>query len=163
MVFLWFGYKAIVLTGCFDVAVKSPYMWPWKVGVIKRCISQTDKRLPFLIIVVQTLLLINESVKWNLNNFTCIVILDAGKGNFRIHLWCQNTVLEKNYSIALRRQHVIMTMWHLKLLNPVLEFLLGEDWTVHKTGHSLGNLTVRTMQRKFWKLIKKETNIWNLM
>lgn len=45
-------------------------------------------------------------------------------------------VLERNYSMALRRQHIIMTMWHLKLLNPVLEFLLGDDWRVHKTSLS---------------------------
>lgn len=58
-------------------------------------------------------------------------------------------VLERNYSIALRRHHIIMTMWHLKLLNPVLEFMLGENWTVHKTLNFLGNLTVRTTWRKF--------------
>lgn len=57
-------------------------------------------------------------------------------------------VLERNYSIALR-QHIIMTMWYLKLLILVLEFLLGEDWRFGKIVHCLGNVTVRTTWRKF--------------
>lgn len=54
-----------------------------------------------------------------------------------------------------------MIMWHLKLLNPVLELLLGKDWRVCKTVPCLGNLHSKNHTEQILKINTKvrKTNI----